>query len=53
MLAYAALQTTVTLEGLMDIIEMKEVRTSWSHAELFNFDEREVHERALRELGGS
>jgi hypothetical protein len=47
-----ALNTRLTLDDLMDILEMKAVRDSWSHAEMFNADERAAHDRAVREAGG-
>jgi hypothetical protein len=47
-----ALDTRLTLDDLMDILEMKAVRDSWSHAEMFNADERAAHDRAVREAGG-
>jgi hypothetical protein len=47
-----ALGRSITLDGLMDILEMKAVRDSWSHAEMFNADERAAHDRAVRGGGG-
>jgi hypothetical protein len=46
---YESLGRSITLDGLLDILELKAVRDSWSHAEMFNADERASHERALRE----
>ena len=39
---YEQLHTTIDLDGLYDILEMKDVLASWINAELFN-------ERARRE----
>ena len=36
---YQALHTTIDLDGLYDILEMKDVLQSWIHAELFNSEE--------------
>lgn len=36
---YKDLQTTISLDGLYDILEMKEVHESWKHAELLNRDQ--------------
>ena len=33
---YHLLQTAIDMEGLMDLLEMKECQTSWQHAELNN-----------------
>ena len=37
---YQALHTTIDLDGLYDILEMKDVLSSWKNAEMFNNDER-------------
>ena len=37
---YQALHTTIDLDGLYDILEMKDVLRSWQDAEMFNNDER-------------
>lgn len=33
---YQALQTTIDMDGLMDLLELHEVHESWKHAELLN-----------------
>jgi len=35
---YQALHTSVTLDGLMDLLEMQQVLASWQHAEARNDD---------------
>lgn len=37
---YEQLHTTIDLDGLLDILEMKEVLSSWKSAELRNLKER-------------
>ena len=49
---YKSLGRDITLVGLLDILEMKAVRDSWSHAEMFNADERAAREKAIREALG-
>jgi hypothetical protein len=46
---YQALGTRITLDGLMDILEMKAVRDSWNHAELLNNDETRERDRQMAE----
>jgi len=38
--AYQALHTTIDLEGLFDLIEMRDCMDSWAHAEMHNADHR-------------
>jgi hypothetical protein len=44
-----ALRTRLTLDDLMDTLEMKAVRDSWSHAEMLNADQRREQDRLLSE----
>jgi hypothetical protein len=44
---YEACHTTLTLDGLEDILEIKEVQASWAHAALLNAQE-EAAEKAGR-----
>lgn len=46
---YEALGSTMTMDDLLDILEMKAVRDSWTHAALFDHDEKAAHEAAVRE----
>jgi len=39
---YEKLHTTIDLDGLYDILEMKDVLQSWVHAEMFNEDARKA-----------
>lgn len=50
---YEALCTRITLDGLLDILEMKSVRGSWSHAELLNQDWIRDVARVQREALGA
>jgi hypothetical protein len=45
---FAALGSTMTFDDLLDLLEMKAVRDSWSHAELFNHDDKRAHDEATR-----
>jgi hypothetical protein len=45
---FAALGSTMTMDDMLDLLEMKAVRDSWSHAELFNMDDKRTHEAAVR-----
>jgi hypothetical protein len=38
----------MTMDDMLDLLEMKAVRDSWSHAELFNMDDKRTHEAAVR-----
>lgn len=49
---YEAFDTRLTLDHLLDIMEMKAVRDSWSHAELFNMDEKRAQDEAVRSAAG-
>jgi hypothetical protein len=45
---FAALGSTMTMDDMLDLLEMKAVRDSWSHAELFNMDDKRTHEAAVK-----
>jgi hypothetical protein len=45
---YEALGSTMTMDEMLDILEMQAVRDSWSHAEMFNMDARREHEAKVR-----
>jgi hypothetical protein len=49
---YDALNTRITMDGLMNILEMKHVRASWNHAEMLNMDERQEQAKRLAAMGG-
>lgn len=49
---YERLDTVYTMDNMLDLMEMRAVRDSWSHAELFNMDEKREHEAAVRAVGG-
>ena len=49
---YQALGSTMTMDDMLDILEMKAVRDSWSHAEMFNMDHRREHDEAVRRAAG-
>jgi hypothetical protein len=50
---YEALGTRITLDGLLDILEMKGVRASWQHAELRNQDYLREVDRVQRAALGA
>jgi hypothetical protein len=39
------------MDDMLDLLEMKAVRDSWSHAELFNMDDKRTHEAAVKGAG--
>jgi hypothetical protein len=45
------LRHELTLDDLLDLIEMKQVRESWTHAELLNADARKRNETERGLLG--
>jgi len=49
---YVALDSCLTLVQLIDILEMKAIRASWSHAEMLNAEwNRKIDERNRAVLG--
>ncbi len=48
---YRMLRHELTLDDLLDLIEMKQVRESWTHAELLNADARKRKETERGLLG--
>lgn len=50
---YHLLTHAITLDGLLDLVEMKAYRDSWSHAEMLNSDERRREDERLRAALGT
>jgi hypothetical protein len=49
---FMALGSTMTMDDMLDVLEMQAVRDSWSHAELFNLDVKREHEAKVRGATG-
>jgi len=41
---YEALHETIDLDGLYDLLEMRDVLSSWKHAQMFNSDWQREHQ---------
>lgn len=52
MQTFVALDSCLTLVQLIDLLEMKAIRSSWSHAEMLNADwNRKIDEQNRKVLG--
>jgi hypothetical protein len=49
---YEALGSTMTMDDMLDVLEMQAVRDSWSHAELFNMDIKREQQATVRGATG-
>lgn len=49
---YQALGESMTMDDMLDLLEMRAVRDSWSHAELFNMDDKRERDAVLRGAAG-
>jgi hypothetical protein len=49
---FQALGSTMTMDDMLDVLEMKAVRDSWSHAEMFNMDIKREQDAKVRGVQG-